>query len=183
MLRTVDTGPAESMAGVTVIRDGQFVGVIAPSPARARHAVAATRAEWERLRPGAADTAGHLRDHPTTGQGWERPVDRSEGDIEAALADAAVRVEASYTTAYLAHVPPETRAAVADWDGGRLTVRTGCNVPFAVRAQLAGLFGLDEADVRVIVPATGGGFGGKHGEETIEAARLARAAGVPVKVH
>ena len=37
--------------------------------------------------------------------------------------------------------------------------------------------------MRVIVPPTGGGFGGKHGDEAIEAARLARAAGRPVMVH
>jgi CO/xanthine dehydrogenase Mo-binding subunit len=52
-----------------------------------------------------------------------------------------------------------------------------------VRGRLADTFGIDEADVRVIVPPAGGGFGGKHGEEASEAARLARAAGRPVKVH
>jgi CO/xanthine dehydrogenase Mo-binding subunit len=57
---------------------------------------------------------------------------------------------------------------------GRLTVRTGCNVPRAVRAQLADTFGIGVADVRVIVPPTGGGFGGKDGVGAIEAARLAR---------
>src|SRR5262249_48092135 len=59
------------------------------------------------------------------------------------------------TTAYLAHVPLETRAAVAAWDGGRLTVWTGTNVPFAVRARLADEFEVDEALVRVIVPPPG----------------------------
>jgi nicotinate dehydrogenase subunit B len=165
------------------VRDGQFVGVTAADPATARRALAAIRATWEYPPAGAADMAGYLRGHPTAGQGWERPVDRSEGDPEDALARAATRIEATYTTAYLAHVPLETRAAVAAWDHGRLTVWAGCNVPFAVRAQLAAAFGIGEADVRVIVPPVGGGFGGKHGEEAIEAARLARAAGCPVKVH
>jgi Molybdopterin-binding domain of aldehyde dehydrogenase/Amidohydrolase len=171
------------MAGVTVVRDGQFTGVTAADPASARRAVAAVRADWERPPAGPAEMASYLRGHPAAGQGWERPVDRYEGDVEAALAGAATRVQASYATAYLAHVPLETRAAVAAWDGGRLTVWTGCNVPFAVRGQLADALGIDQADVRVIVPPTGGGFGGKHGEEAIEAARLARAAGRPVKVH
>jgi nicotinate dehydrogenase subunit B len=147
-LRAVDIAPAAKMAGVTVVRDGQFTGVAAADPAAARRAVAAIRADWERPPAGAAEMASYLRGHPASGQGWERPVDRSEGDTEAALAGAAIRVQASYTTAYLAHVPLETRAAVAAWDGGRLTVWSGCNVPFAVRGQLADAFGIDQADVR-----------------------------------
>ena len=182
-LRSADPGPAGPLPGVTIVRDGDFIGVTARSPAAARQAIAAIRADWEQPPPGPADMAGYLRAHPTAGAGWERPVDSAAGDPEAALAGSAVRVRATYTTAYLAHVPLETRAAVAEWDGGRLTVWTGNNVPFAVRAQLAGALGLDEADVRVIVPPTGGGFGGKHGNEAIEAARLARASGRPVKVH
>jgi nicotinate dehydrogenase subunit B len=124
------------MPGVTVLHDGQFIGVTAADLAAARRAVSAIRADWDCPPAGAADMARYLRTHPTAGQGWERPVDRSEGDLAAGLAGAATRVEASYTTAYLAHVPLETRAAVAAWDGGRLTVWTGCNVPFAVRRQL-----------------------------------------------
>jgi CO/xanthine dehydrogenase Mo-binding subunit/aerobic-type carbon monoxide dehydrogenase small subunit (CoxS/CutS family) len=182
-LRSADPGPARQLPGVTIVRDVDFIGVTAPSPATARQAIAAIKADWEQPSPGPADMAGYLRAHPTAGAGWERPVDSAAGDPGAALAGAAVRLDATYTTAYLAHVPLETRAAVAEWDGGRLTVWTGNNVLFAVRAQLAGAFGLDETDVRVIVPPTGGGFGGKHGDEAIEAARLARAAGCPVKVH
>ena len=68
-------------------------------------------------------------------------------------------------------------------EDGRLTVRTGTNVPFAVRAQLSGTLGISEEAIRVIVPPVGGGFGGKHGDEAIEAARLARATGRPVMVH
>src|ERR1039457_2429912 len=78
---------------------------------------------------------------------------------------------------------PETRAAVAEWDGGRLTVWTGTNVPFAVRARLSETFGISQAAIRVIVPPAGVGFGGKHGDEAVEAARLARGAGRPVQVH
>lgn len=72
---------------------------------------------------------------------------------------------------------------MAEWQEGRLTVWTGTSHPSGVRAELARAFGLREADVRVIVPDFGGGFGGKHaGEAALEAARLARAAGRPVKV-
>ncbi len=148
----------------------------------ARRAVAAIRADWDMPGPGPADLAGYLRAHPVAGHGWQRAVRSETGDADAALAAAATQVKATYTTAYLAHVPLETRAALAEWDDGRLTVWTGTNVPFAVRARLSQTFGISEAAIRVIVPPVGGGFGGKHGAEAVEAARLARGTGRPVKV-
>ena len=67
--------------------------------------------------------------------------------------------------------------------GIRLTVWTGTQRPFGVRGQLAEAFHLPEEKVRVLMPDTGSGYGGKHtGETAIEAARLARAAKRPVKV-
>ncbi len=96
---------------------------------------------------------------------------------------AAHRLEATYTVAYIAHAPLEPRAAVAEWEDGKLTVWTGTQRPFGVRDELAEAFHLAEENVRVIVPDTGSAYGGKHtGEAALEAARLARAAGKPVKL-
>ena len=80
--------------------------------------------------------------------------------------------------------PSRPRVAVAVWDDdGRLTIWTGTQTPFPVRAQVAAALDLDEQDVRVIVPPTGGGFGGKHaGGVATEAAVLAREIGAPVRV-
>jgi isoquinoline 1-oxidoreductase len=72
---------------------------------------------------------------------------------------------------------------VAQWQDGKLTVWTGSQRPFGVRSDLAGAFGMAEENVRVIVPDTGAGYGGKHtSEAAIEAARLAKSAGKPVKL-
>ena len=72
---------------------------------------------------------------------------------------------------------------MSEWSGDDLTVWTGTQCPFRVRGQLAEALGISEDRVRVIVPDTGSGYGGKHtGETAIEAARLARAAGRPVKL-
>jgi isoquinoline 1-oxidoreductase len=91
--------------------------------------------------------------------------------------------EATYTIAYIAHAPLEPRAAVAEWSGGKLTVWTGTQMPFRVRGELANVFEIPAEQVRVIVPDTGSGYGGKHsGETAVEAARLAKAAGKPVKL-
>src|SRR5260370_14086464 len=70
-----------------------------------------------------------------------------------------------------------------EWNDGKLTVWTGTQRPFGVKGELAEAFGIPENRVRVIVPDTGSGYGGKHtGECAIEAARLAKAAGKPVKL-
>src|SRR5678815_2030569 len=91
--------------------------------------------------------------------------------------------DSTYTIAYIAHAPLEPRAAMAEWNDGKLTVWTGTQRPFGVRSELAEAFHIPEEKVRVIVPDTGSGYGGKHtGECAIEAARLARAAGKPVKL-
>jgi isoquinoline 1-oxidoreductase len=80
-------------------------------------------------------------------------------------------------------VPLEPRAAVAEWVDGKLTVWTGTQRPFGVQQELAGVFGISKEKVRVIMPDTGSGYGGKHsGEAAIEAARLARDAKKPVKL-
>ena len=65
-----------------------------------------------------------------------------------------------------------------------MTVWTGTQMPFRVRSQLAQAFGIADEKVRVIVPDMGSGYGGKHtGESAVEAARLAKAAGKPVKLN
>src|SRR5207249_1566209 len=67
--------------------------------------------------------------------------------------------------------------------GDKLTVWTGTQRPFGVRSELAETFHIPEDKARVIVPDTGSGYGGKHtGECAIEAARLAKASGKPVKL-
>jgi isoquinoline 1-oxidoreductase len=80
-------------------------------------------------------------------------------------------------------VPLEPRCAVAQWEDDKLTVWTGTQVPFGVRSELAEAFAIPESKVRVVVPPTGSGYGGKHtGECAVEAARIAKAAGKPVKL-
>src|SRR5205085_8695289 len=107
----------------------------------------------------------------------------SQGSVQEGLAAADQKVEARYTIAYIAHVPLEPRAAVAEWSGDKLTVWVGTQRPFGVRGDLANALGIPAERVRVIVPDMGSGYGGKHTNDAgVGAARLARAAGKPVKV-
>src|SRR5919112_1552833 len=105
------------------------------------------------------------------------------GDVEAGFGEADAVVEETYHTAGATHVPMESHAAVARWDGDRLEVVTGTQTPFNMRTDLAGLFGIDEEKVRIISPPMGGSFGAKTFVRTEAiAACLARKAKRPVKI-
>jgi isoquinoline 1-oxidoreductase len=184
-LRSADTRAAAAMPGVTIVREGDFVAAAAPRRADAWRAIEAVEASWEtEPQPDRAQLTAWLRAHPIEGgEGWSAPFRHETGDVDAALAAGPVRLSAQYTAAYIAHVPLEARSALARWEEGQLTVWTGTSTPFRARRELAAALGVAETAVRVIVPDYGGGFGGKHGSAVaLEAARLARAAGRPVKV-
>ena len=180
-LLSVDTGEAEGMAGVTVVRDGNFVGVAAPGEQLAARALAAIRAEWKTTpQPSRKNLFDYLKSQP---DGARAPAGAGDARPPVVGEAAQLRLEGRYTVAYIAHAPLEPRAAVAEWDGDSLTVWTGTQRPFGVRGELAEAFRLPESRVRVIVPDTGSGYGGKHtGEAAVEAARLAKAAGRPVRL-
>ncbi len=185
-LSSLDTKEAEKLPGVTVVRDGDFVGVTAPNPQLAARGLAAIRAEWKTTpQPSAKEIFEYFKKQPSQGQGggFGGASSNTRGSIADGLASAQQKLEGRYTVAYIAHAPLEPRAAVAEWQDGKLTVWTGTQRPFGVRAELASAFRIPEERVRVIMPDTGSGYGGKHtGEAAIEAARLAKAAGKPVKL-
>ncbi len=183
-LDSVNLDEARKIPEVIAVRDGEFIGVAAPSAALAEQACAAVRAEWKPTpQPSGKDLFDDLKKSRGEAQGFEGRSNYNQGSIDDGLAAAEHKVEATYTVAYIAHAPLEPRAALAEWQDDRLTVWTGTQRPFGVRGELARALGVPEERVRVIVPDTGSGYGGKHsGEAAIEAARLARAAGKPVRV-
>ncbi|GGY06664.1 xanthine dehydrogenase family protein molybdopterin-binding subunit [Streptomyces djakartensis] len=84
-----------------------------------------------------------------------------KGDLEAQLAASAVVVDAEYTTPEEHHNPMEPHAATARWEGGRLEVVDSNQGTTWVAGELASLFSLDPASVRVRSEHVGGGFGSK----------------------
>jgi isoquinoline 1-oxidoreductase len=186
VLDSVDLSAARAMDDVVVVHDDAFIAVAASSPRTVTRAAAAVRASWrvpdgqpssstlfEVLRRGASERTGRGATSPTV-----------VGDIAEGRRLATRSFERTFHVPYIAHVPLEPRAAVAEWtDDGGLTVWTGTQRPFGVRRELAQAFRLPEERVRVLVPDTGSGYGGKHtGEQAVEAARIARAAKRPVRL-
>jgi xanthine dehydrogenase YagR molybdenum-binding subunit len=132
------------------------------------------------------------RDTPVLlGQGRREPamgsddVVYSRGDVDAALAQAAIRVEQTYLQAARHHHPMETSGTVARWDGPRLTLWDSVQASSTVIPVVSAAFGIDPDDVHVVARHTGGGFGAKGyiWPHEILAAAAARVAGRPVKLH
>ncbi|HEV2234979.1 MAG TPA: molybdopterin cofactor-binding domain-containing protein [Terriglobia bacterium] len=181
-LASVDTRAAEAMPGVKVVHDGNFVGVAAPSVEAASRAITAIHARWKTSpQPSRKELFDYLKNNVEAG--GERGGPQVRGSVDQGWAQADEKSTQTYNAAYIAHAPLEPRAAVAEWKDGKLSVWTGTQRPFGVRGELAQAFRIPENQVRVLVPDTGSAYGGKHtGECALEAARLARAAGRPVKL-
>ena len=187
VLTDVDLSAAQKLPGVTVVRDGNFAGCVAATSFQAQKAldVLSSKASWQTApHPSSKDLFTYLKQKAATDEsGPRKPRVRSKGSLQEGLAAAKQTVRASYEIAYIQHAPMEPRAAVAEWQEGQLTVWTGSQQPQRVRHDLADAFHMPEDRVRVIVPDTGGGFGGKHtGEVAVEAARLSKGAGRPVSL-
>jgi nicotinate dehydrogenase subunit B len=177
----LDTSVAERMPGVVqVARDGDLVAVLAETDEQAEFAAKTLQARWE-----------EMTNHPSH---WDVPdlllrtarkaeTTQEAGSLEDGFRMADGILEATYYIPYVSNVPMEPRAAVAQWEEGRLTVWAGTQRPFGIRAELAQHFEISEDKVRVISPEIGGAFGGKSiYAAAAEAARLARVADRPVRV-
>jgi len=185
-LSSFDAKEAAAIPDVVIVRDGDFAGAVASDEIALGKAIAAIKAEWNtEPQPSNKDLFTYLKEHPAAPRPGEfgpgAPV--VQGDVEHGLQTAAHTLDAAYSVAYIAHVPLEPRAAVAEWNDDKLTVWTGTQRPWGVQAELAAAFKIPENHVRVIVPDTGSAYGGKHtGDAAIEASRLALAANKPVKL-
>ena len=108
----------------------------------------------------------------------------SRGSVEEIAAGADIVVEGEYTFPAVFQYAMEPHTTVAEWvSADELVVRSSCQHPFLVRAELADLFGLNVNSVRVVVPYLGGGFGAKSYTkmEPLTSA-LAKKAGRPVRI-
>ena len=180
-LKSIDTSAAKAMETVTVVQEESLVGVVAPTSFLAGRAIKALAhsAQWDR----SADSSSQASSKGLFDRLKQHARNAPSNPFADDAAKAAKPFRQTYRVAYVQHAPMEPRAAVAEWEGDKLTVWTGTQNPFGVRSELARALGVSPENVRVIVPDFGGGFGGKHsGEAATEAARLARAAKRPVSL-
>ncbi|MCX9193785.1 xanthine dehydrogenase [Carbonactinospora thermoautotrophica] len=165
---------------------GQFVGgVVAETPEIARQAASLVRLDYEErahdveLRSDRDDLYAPER----VNGGFE--TDTARGDVEAALALAAITLDATYTTPMEHNNPMEPHATIAIWTDEGLTLYCATQGVHVLRAFLAPVFGLDPQRVRVISPHVGGGFGSKvypHADVILAVMAAQLVASRPVKL-
>jgi xanthine dehydrogenase YagR molybdenum-binding subunit len=183
-LEAGDDGELALFQSRRVAYRGQIVAaVVAETLEAAREAAALVRVDYDEephrveLR---ADDPGLYRPELVNPQ---NEPDTDDGDVVGALATAEVVVDAVYETPALHNNPMEPHAATAVWNDGTLTAYDSSQGVTSVRKALAHLFRLDAADVRVLSPHVGGGFGSKGTPRphVVLAAMAARAVGRPVR--
>ena len=179
-LTSVDTSSAKEIDGVEVVHEGDLVAVLHPDPEIAAEALGKVKATFDRPRPYADDKTifEHLLKVAPEGE-----VVAQGGDLDEGLKAADYLVDETYLNSYVAHSPMEPHTALAKMEGNRLTLWASTQTPFPLQEAAASLLGIPSANVRVITPFVGGGFGGKSAiRQALEAARLAKLTGKPVQV-
>lgn len=182
--------PIEPLASDQVRFVGQAVAaVVAASRYVAEDACELVAVDYDELPavtdPEAAVAAGSELVHPELGTNVQASYRISVGDPSGALDAAEHRLTCRVRVPRVSANPLEGRAVLAAWDDSRrrLTVWSSTQVPYMVRTRISEQLGIPEADVRVVAPDVGGGFGPKvnvYPEEVI-VPYLARVLGRPVR--
>lgn len=114
------------------------------------------------------------------------PKDKQDaaGNLDAAMREAAYTVDDVWTTPSMAAAAMEPHAAIAEWDGDRVTIRAGLQMLSSNKTQMADALGVKPENVRLLAPYVGGGFGSKLGinAEAVAAAVAAQHLKRPVSV-
>jgi len=177
----VDGSAALAEPGVTAvfpIEEG--IAVVGKTFDDAQRGLRALRVDWDEQNAERRSSEELLAEHRRLVESGEQAVlAREDGDVAAALADAAHVVDATYELPYLAHAPMEpNNAACRMGDDGILEVWAATEGPTYVRMAASAAAGIDKDRVRVHVPYAGGSFGlhsSAGHDPTSEAVQVARA--------
>ena len=170
--RCARAGEAHGLEEEPGFSGAAVAAVAADTFAQARAAVEAIEVEWEELEvvldPDKAVERELLTAEPRT---YER------GDVEKALAQADVVVEATYRTRTVLHNSLETHQALCEWQGHTLHIYISTQFIWGVRQAVADTLGLPEDKVRVVCEYMGGGFGSKTAPTSTRTSRRSSRSG------
>jgi xanthine dehydrogenase YagR molybdenum-binding subunit len=178
--------PGDTQTSTVMFQGDEVAAVAADTEERAIDAARLVKVEYEVLphltvvERGLDGTAPEV----FTGGNVRQGQAQETGDIAAGFGDAAHTIEQTYSTHVITHVCMESHGTVCEWDGEKLTAWVSTQGVNSARENFASALGIPQANVRVICQYMGGGFGSKLslGAEGLVCARLAKEAGVPVKL-
>src|SRR3954471_1171898 len=182
-VRSIDQASIKAVRGARVIREKDFVAVVAPKEWDAIRAARALKVEWEPLKapfPPMSELYQYIRGAKVV----KREDEVKKGDVAGAFGAAGVKVvQAEYEWPFQSHASMGPACAVAELKDGSCTVWTGSQKPHFVRDGVARLLGMPEDKVRAIWLAGPGSYGRNDaGDAAMDAAFVARATGKPVRV-
>ncbi|MFS4492646.1 molybdopterin cofactor-binding domain-containing protein [Maribacter sp. 2308TA10-17] len=174
-----DTSKAESMPGVVkIVKEKDFVGVIANSQTEAENAKNVIDAQWDVERTW---QTSDIEAMIAVGKG-EPFVIQKEGSAKNILEDSEDAIVSEYKSPIGAHAQLEPNGALAYVEADKATIMMSTQVVKITRDEIADRIGLDSDQVNIVPTFLGGGFGRRlHTPNGIQAAVLSKAVGKPVK--
>ncbi|NAS14009.1 xanthine dehydrogenase family protein molybdopterin-binding subunit [Poritiphilus flavus] len=180
-LGEVDASAAENMPGVVkVIREEDFVGVVAQSYPEAEKAKEAIKVNWITEKNWQTEDIEAMIQ---VGQGEPQTIQK-EGKAKRILESSDQLISAEYSSPLGAHAQLEPNGALAYVDGDKVTVHISTQVIGLTRKEVADRLDLDPEQVNIIPTYLGGGFGRRlHTPHAVQAALMSKAVGKPVKYY
>jgi isoquinoline 1-oxidoreductase beta subunit len=174
----VNASAASQLPGVQVVVEGEFVGVVAQTEEQATMAINTIEIEWKEGRQWQQADIDALINVEGSGT-----VIRERGNMNDGWSRATQKLSATYRTPFATQTPMEVQGAVADVRGDNAKVWASTQAPSSVQSQAASAIGLKTEQVEVQPMYIGGGYGRKtFSDAAVDAARLSKAAGKPVRV-
>ncbi len=178
----VDEASVKNIPGVKIVRQKDFIGLVAPKEWDAVRAARQLRVTWSDVPPpfpAQKDIYNHIRG----AKSMKRDEDVKVGDVDAAFAGAAKIVEATYEWPFHSHASMAPACGVADMREHEATLWSGGQKPHHCREGVALMFNLPEEKVKVFSMVGPGSYGrNDSGDATMDAAVLSKAVGKPVRV-
>jgi len=178
-----DDSKAKAVSGVRrIVQIDSGVAVVADSFWAAKKGREALEVKWDEG-PRANQTSEDITRMFAAAVEKPGAVARKEGDVAAAFAKAAKKIEAVYEVPYLAHATMEPMNCTADVRADSCEVWGGIQAQTWSQGAAAKFAGLPPEKVNIHTTMLGGGFGRRaESDFVIEAVQISKAMGAPVKV-